>query len=175
MQLKAMAVQTDEVNRVAVPVAQRLSLARLHAIDDHSGDNVAVSNAAAYGQAIQRAWNGAEAQMRPVREREALLLRDKDALALYRHLNDPAVLRVTVDSDFGAAASEPSPEKYGRIYVGGWETRNLRMAANVRAVFRERPSTRVLVIVGSSHKPMLDRLVGALEGVDIVDALKVLR
>lgn len=174
-QLKAMAAQTDEVNRVAVPVAQRISLARLHAIDDHSGDNVTVADAAAYGQAIQRAWSGAEASMRAVREREALAVRDKDALALYRHLNDPAVLRATVDSDFGAAASEPSAEKYGRIYVGGWETRNLRMAANIRAAFRERPNARVLVIVGSSHKPMLDRLLGTLEGVDIVDAITVLR
>jgi hypothetical protein len=173
--LRTAGARTGEVARVAVPVAQRLSLARLHAMDDHSGDNIAIANPAAYGQAIQKAWNSAEAPMRIIRERESALVRSQDALAFYRHLNDPAVLRVTTDSDFAAAAAEPSPERYGRIYVGAWETRNLRMAANIRAAFRERPDARVLVIVGSSHKPILDRLLGMLDGVDIVDAANMLR
>jgi len=174
-QLKALGARKGEVTKVALPVAQRLSLARLHAMDDHSGDNVAVSDGAAYGRAIQTAWDGAKAQISTVRDREAQLLRAQDAMGLYRHMNDPAALRVALASDFGAAAAEPSPEKYGRIYVGGWETRNLRMAANIRATFRERPDARVLVIVGASHKPLLEQLLGMLEGVEIVDALQVLR
>lgn len=174
-QLKKLADQGGEVSRLAVPVAQRLSLNRLYAIDDHSGDNVQVADVAAFGQAVQRAWDGARASRQVVQDRQAALLAEQDGLALYRHLNDPAVLKVALDSDFGAAAAEPSPEKFGRIYVGGWETRNLRMAANLRATFRERPDARVLLIVGSSHKPILDRLLGSLEGIDIVDAQQVLR
>lgn len=174
-QITALAARTDEAMKVAVPVARQVSLRRLHAIDDHSGDNVQVPDGAAYGRAIQAAWDGAQALARPMRDRQQQLLDARDGIGLYRHLNDPAVLRIAQQSDFAAAAAEPSPERYGRIYVAGWETRNLRMAANIRATFRERPDARVLVIVGSSHKPMLERLLGALEGVEIVDALDVLR
>jgi hypothetical protein len=56
------------------------------------------------------------------------------------------------DSDFGPALEEPSKQGYGRFYVGYWETRNLRMAANIREAIGTHPSRRTLVIVGASHK-----------------------
>ncbi|GAB3355760.1 hypothetical protein [Lysobacter tyrosinilyticus] len=40
-------------------------------------------------------------------------------------------------------------KNYGQLYVAGGETRNLRLVANIRAAFRERPGARVLSIVGS--------------------------
>ena len=166
---------SGEIELVAVPVAAQLGLARLHAVDDHSGDDVDVADAAAFGRAIQGAWATAEAAMRPLREREAALAASGDALGLYRHLNDPGVLRTTIAGDFDAAGREPSPQRYGRIYVAGWETRNLRIAANVATALRERPGARVLVIIGASHKPWLDRLLGGMRDVEIVDAERVLR
>ncbi|TAH42145.1 MAG: hypothetical protein EYC71_11235, partial [Gammaproteobacteria bacterium] len=72
------------------------------------------------------------------------------------------------------AMGDPSPQHYGQRYVAGWETRNLRMAANIRAAFRDRPGARVLVIVGNSHKPWLDHLLGLMQGIDLVDAQKIL-
>ena len=68
-----------------------------------------------------------------------------------------------------------SPEGYPQIWVGGWETRNLRMVANIRETFRERPGARVLVVVGVSHKPWFDAWLGQLQGADIVDAAAVLK
>ena len=59
--------------------------------------------------------------------------------------------------------------------MAGWETRNLRMVANIRASFSDRPGARVLVIVGSTHKPWFDTLLGQMLGVDIVDASAVLK
>lgn len=96
-------------------------------------------------------------------------------LALYRYINHPDVLQVQVDSDFGAALRDRSPQHYGKMYVAGWETRNLRMVANVLATFRQRPGARVLCIVGSSHKPWFDSLLGQMQGVEIVNAERVLK
>jgi len=82
---------------------------------------------------------------------------------------------VQADGDFGAAMRETSPQRHAQVYVAGWEARNLRMVANVRAAFRERPGARVLVIVGASHKPWFDSLLGQMQGVDIVDVETVLQ
>lgn len=169
------AASNNETDRIAVRLAVRLGLQRVFAVDDHTGDNVDVADAAAYGNAIQAAWNSASAKMQPVRERESALWKAGDMLAMYRFVNDPQTLRTAIESDFGAALRDPSPQHYGRIYVAGWETRNLRMAANVHATFRERPGVRVLSIVGSSHKPWFDSLLGQMQGVEIVDAEKVLK
>jgi hypothetical protein len=61
------------------------------------------------------------------------------------------------------------------LNVGGWEVRNLRIAANVRETFRERPGARVLSIVGAAHKPWFDGWLGQLQGVDGVDVETVLK
>lgn len=60
-------------------------------------------------------------------------------------------------------------------YLPGWEIRNLRLVANVRETFRERPGARVLCIVGASHKPWFDNWLGQLQGVDIVNVAEVLK
>ena len=108
------------------------------------------------------------------RERVDALHASGDLLATYRAINDPAYLRAAIDADFGQALRDPSPGRYGRQYVGGWESRNLRMAANVHVAFREHPGARVLCVVGSSHKPWFDSLLGQMQGVELVDAGKIL-
>ncbi|HUH90631.1 MAG TPA: DUF5694 domain-containing protein, partial [Lysobacter sp.] len=155
----------------------RLGLQRVFPVDDHTGDNVAIPDAEVgdYANAIRQAWKSAEAQTQPLREHEDELIKRGDLLALYRYINRPDVRRVQADSDFGAAMREASPGQYAQIYVAGWETRNLRMVANIRAAFREQPGARVLSIVGASHKPWFDSLLGQMQGVDVVDAEKVLQ
>jgi hypothetical protein len=65
----------------------------------------------------------------------------------------------------GTTNNESCPQ----MWVAGREIRNLRMVANMRETFRERPGARVLSIVGASHKPWFDTWLGQLQGVDIVD------
>ena len=165
----------SESGLIAAVVAARLGLQRVYAADDHTGDNVDVADAAAFGKAIQQAWDAAAAPMRPIRERQNALIKAGDMLGLYRYINSPAVMRANIDSDFAAALRDRSPEHYGQMYVAGWETRNLRMVANIRAAARERPGTRVLSIVGVSHKPWFDDLLGRMQGLRIVDAQEVLK
>jgi hypothetical protein len=169
------AAKNNESYQIAARLAARLGLQRVYPIDDHTGDNVDVPDGAAYSKAVQHAWEGAAAKMEPINTMRDTLWQSGDMLALYRYINKPDVLRTTIESDFGVALRDPSPEHYGRIYVAGWETRNLRMAANIRATFREAPGTRVLTIVGSSHKPWLDSFIGQMQGVEIVGVQKALK
>lgn len=175
--LDKLATTNSEDYQIAARLAARLGLQRVFPVDDHTGDNVAIPDAevGAYANAIRQAWKSAEAQTQPLRKHEDELTRRGDLLALYRYINRPDVRRVQADSDFGAAMREASPGQYAQIYVAGWETRNLRMVANIRAAFREQPGARVLSIVGASHKPWFDSLLGQMQGVDVVDAETVLQ
>ncbi|WP_258223214.1 DUF5694 domain-containing protein, partial [Stenotrophomonas sp. HMWF023] len=78
-------------------------------------------------------------------------------------------------ADFGAALVEPSPQGFGRNYVGYWETRNLRMVANIREVLGQHPGTRLLAIVGASHKGYYEAYLDMMHDVQLVDAEEVLR
>ena len=175
-QLDKLAAGTDnEGHVVGARLAARLGLQRVYAVDDHTGDNVQIDDAKAYGTAIQQAWNAAADAVKADRERREALAKAGDMLALYRFVNQPDVLRRAIESDFGAALRETSAQHYGRLYVAGWEARNLRMVANIRVAFRERPGVRVLSIVGATHKPWFDGLLGQMQGVEIVDAEAVLK
>jgi hypothetical protein len=173
--LEDLRTRRNENYLVAAPLAARLGLERVFAVDDHTGDNIAIDDEDAFEKAVRGAWDSAKVQARPLREREAALSKGGDMLAAYRHANRLDTLRTAVAVDFGAAMRDPSPRHYGQRYVAGWEARNLRMVANIRAAFRDQPGARVLVIVGSSHKPWFDNLLGTLLGVDLVDAEKVLQ
>ena len=174
-QLRRLEGRNNENFQIAARVAVRLGLQRVHPVDDHTGDNIDFGgDIDAYGKAIQALWNGAAPRAKPMRDREAALARAGDMLGLYRAINAPASQQLAIEVDFGAALGDRSSQRYGQRYVAGWEARNLRMVSNIRAAFGDHPGARVLSIVGASHKPWFDSLLGQMQGVEIVDAGQVL-
>lgn len=165
----------NENYQIGARLAADLGLQRVVPIDDHTGDNLVITDEAGFEKAIRKAWDSASDEAKQSRAKVETLRQAGDMLEVYRTVNAPAYLRQAIDADFGQAVRDPSPQRFGRQYVGGWEARNLRMAANIRVAFREHPGARVLSIVGSSHKPWLDGLLGLMQGVDLVDAQDILR
>lgn len=173
--LNQLATRNNENYQVGARLAARLGLQRIHAVDNHTGDNVDVADVRAFGQAIQQAWEAGRAELNAREEQERALSQGRDLLPLYRYINHPEHLRVLADVNAGAAMRAKSPQDYPQIWAAGWDTRNLRMVANIREAFRERPRARVLSIVGVSHKPWFDSWLGQMQGVEIVDAEQVLK
>ena len=166
----------QEDGLIAAPLAARLGLERVVPMDDQA-ENLPVDDEKAYGAAIAKAWNNpANARRKRIdTEREAGVGSAAGVMALYRALNDSSLARLVFDSDFGAAVEEPSRQGYGRVYVGYWETRNLRMAANIREAIGAHPGRRTLVIVGASHKWYLQAYLNQMHDVHIVDIAPILR
>jgi hypothetical protein len=174
-QLEKIAKRNNENYQIAARLAARLGLQRVHAVDDHTGDRIDVPDLNAFGKSIQSAWDAGGGLLKVRDQRQQVLAKAPDLLSLYRYLNEPEGLRLYADANVVPAMRAKSPQGYPQIWVGGWEVRNLRMVANVRATFRERPGARVLSIVGVSHKPWLDGWLGQLQGVNIVDVQAVLK
>lgn len=167
--------RNDESYQVAARLAARLGLPRVHAVDNHTGDRIDVPDIKAFVRSIEAAWAEGGAALKEREKRQQVLLKSADLLPLYRYINEPEGLRIFAEANVGPAMRAKSPEGYPQIWVGGWEIRNLRMVANIRETFRERPGARVVSIVGVSHKPWFDGWLGQLQGVDIVDVATVLK
>lgn len=170
----------NETYLISAPLAARLGLERLWSVDDHSADTPDSPDPAerkAYGDAIARAWDNPATHAREAETKrlEAGLARPDGLLALYRAYNAPGEVAITYSSDFGAALAEPSPQGFGRAYVGYWETRNLRMVSNIRDVLGQHPGTRMLAIVGASHKGYYEAYLDQMHDVKLADAEAVLR
>lgn len=167
----------NEINLIAAPLAARLGHERLWSVDDHSADRPDPVDPKAYGEAIQRAWDNPATKAR-LAEDKALqtgLSQPGGLLKMYRAYNAPQAPLLAYRSDFGAALMEPSPQGFGRSYVSYWETRNLRMVANIRDVLGQSPGSRLLAIVGASHKGYYEAYLNQMHDVKLTDATTVLR
>lgn len=168
--LRKRAASTNENTVIGAALAVRLGLERVHPVDDHTGDNLRIDDLDGFVTAIRGAWDSAPPDCAALRDRDRSLRQAPDLMPLYRHTNSAAYQAMPMRCDFARALAETSPQRFGRQYVTGWDLRNLRMVANIGATFRERPGARVLSIVGASHKAWFDRLLGQLQGVEVVDA-----
>ena len=166
--------RANEEFRIAAPLAARLGLQRLYATDDHTGDNLRITDVEAFARDIRAAWDAGRNEHAHVHARQDALLHGGDMLALYRYLNGPESMAAAAGVNVEAALRAPSEGHHPQAWVAGWEIRNLRMVANVRETFRERPGARVLAMVGVSHKPWFDTWLGQLQGVDVVDVQPLL-
>jgi len=178
--LDARRVSRNEGSLIAAMLAARLGLDRLWSVDDHSADAPDGADAAerkAYQAAMERAWDNPanharEAAEAPLRRG---LSQPGGLLAYYRFINTPEAPLQVYRADFGAALVEPSPQQSGRTYVGYWETRNLRMVANIRDVLGRYPGMRMLAIVGAAHKGYYEAYLNQMHDVRLVDPQVVLR
>ena len=176
--LEHLRVRKDESTLIGAVLAARLGLERVHTMDDHTADSpLPDSLAEGYGAAITAAWNNSATDKR-IADSKALetdLGMPAAMLEVYRYHNGPGQAQLIHDSDFGAALNEPSAEQFGRGYVGYWETRNLRMAANIRDMFASTPGIRGLVVVGASHKAYIENYLDQMHDMIVVDAIEVLK
>ena len=166
----------NENAQIAAVLAARLGLDRVYPTDDHTADDDA-SDDPAFEKAVGGAWQNPATEKRKADDAAltARLGEPGGMLALYRRYNDPGSAELVFASDFGAALKEPSPGRHGRRYVGWWETRNLRMVANIRAVLQRQPGAKLLTIVGASHKAYFEAYLDLMHDVKLADAQAVLR
>jgi hypothetical protein len=165
---------------IAATLAAQLGLERIYSVDDHIADTALDNNSRegrAYGQAIQAAWNSKPPP--PIRAEEGRLEKNlrsgADVLALYRLMNAPQSQRDMIAADMGRAVSFWKARPYGRQYVAWWETRNLRIAANIRSTLQVNPEARVLSIIGATHKGYLDAYLNMMQDIRLIDAEQFLR
>jgi Family of unknown function (DUF5694) len=166
----------NETYMVGVALAVRLGLERVYAVDDHTADSIEDLAGAGFEEAIQKVWHeGSNPAAKEIERRKNAMSTQADVLAIYRYVNKPATQRALISADMAAALKQDTPALYGRQYVAWWETRNLRMVANIRAAFGNYPGARVLNIVGASHKPYYDAYLNMMHEVRLADAEAILQ
>jgi hypothetical protein len=167
---------SNESYDIAVALAVRLGLERVYAVDDHTADAVRGRAGPDFGAAMEKLYTSINLpEAIEMTRRETALKTGEDLLSYYRFLNDPKTGRALVTAEYGGALKQDTSALYGRQHVAWWEIRNLRMVANVRAAFANRPGVHVLNVVGASHKPYYDAYLKMISDVQVVDAERVLR
>jgi hypothetical protein len=174
--LKKLEGKHNESYLIAVPLAVRLGHERLYPVDDHTGDRATGPiDEKLYEQEIMAIWtnNAVSARRKADGSWDKRIAAGGDIIGWYRWLNSLEVARLAVTGDFGAAAGAKVPGDSGRKYLAYWETRNMRMVANIREAVG--PGSRLLAIVGASHKAYYERYLGVSSDIQIADMESILR
>lgn len=177
--LEVLSKKANEDFQIAAPLAARLGLERVIPMDDHTADTAPLDEAEdkIATEVMLRTWNNPASAKRKA-ESEALYQHLDNAdgvLAMYRAFNQAEQAMLVYQSDFGAAMQDASPQQVGRKYVTYWETRNLRMVANIREAVGVAPGKRTLAIVGASHKGYFEAYLNMMHDIHVVSADAVLR
>ena len=147
----------NENNQIGVRLAVRLGLQRVYAMDDHSADSIQHRAPDTLGPVIQSVWQTDVPGTDEIRaEAMSYLGSPEGMVAGYRFVNSPAYQQMTINNDFGLAAATPDEDSVARQYVAWWQTRGLRMAANVVEAAGNDQGADVLIVTGSSHKAFFD-------------------
>ena len=169
----------NETFQIGVALAVRLGLQRMYAVDDHTSDSIQALAPVGYEATMQAHWSRpSNAQVPEVKQMTSLaskLTTGAETLDFFRFLNAASTQRAFVNLDFRDALAAQSPQLFGRRYVAWYETRNLRMVANIRAAFGNSPGARVLNIVGASHKAYYEAYLEQMTEVELVDMEAILR
>ena len=129
----------NENYEVAAVLAARLGHQRIFAVDNHTADSIQAGADAGFAAALKQHWKTASDPNDPVLQAYDRFVGNiksgADMLAFYRFMNEPRTQLVFVETDYRRSLRDTSPQRHGRQYVAWWETRNLRMVANIRSAF----------------------------------------
>lgn len=163
--------EANEVSSIGLRLARALGRSRVYPIDSHTSKD----QLAAIWPSIRRVFSDmarAAIDNAAYHQKEEALLKQGIAsgslLSYYRYLNSDAFLQGVVDVQWGTYRRANRPSGLGQRRLALWEARNLNIAGNIRRASSRHPGERVLVIVGSSHKPYLDDYLSRMTDVEIV-------
>ncbi len=167
----------NESHQIAGRLAARLGLERVYPTDDHSADDLltfAEPDLIAFFEDVDLEAIIADPANAQIIKAGEHLTTPEEVLDTYRFLNTPEAGVADVALQWQLMLDRPTPNNVGRLRMAEWEARNLRQVAHIREAMADAPGGRVLVIVGSAHKPWFDAYLGMMSDVRIVDAVKAL-
>ncbi|MFZ2491021.1 MAG: DUF5694 domain-containing protein [Thermoanaerobaculia bacterium] len=155
----------NEVYSIAVTLARRRGLQQIAAIDDQSDAAIVAEILELHSGELEKIENHPETKalrQSPARKRsdaayESGLASAEGLLRFYRFINSAEATDADVAGQWGRYFRTKLPSGVDRSRVAQWEVRNLLIAAHVREASALKPGGRVLVLIGSAHKPFLDR------------------
>ncbi len=168
----------NENHLIASRLAVRLGLERVYPTDAQDDDTLSPDQMKIFASEIFQPMAEefkTNPRLKPLVEATEHLRSGEETLATYRMMNRLESTQAQADLEWGRMFDRPSKDNVGRIRAAGWDTRNLRMAANIREAAAAVPGGRVLVIVGAGHKPWLEAYLGMMADIKLVDVQEVLR
>jgi hypothetical protein len=162
----------NEITSVAIHLARELGHDRLHPVDDQFSNLIQSS---AENQTLMADVEKAgllaplmAMYQEMVEEPLAKSIREGDLMPYYLHLNSPEYQKADLAGQWAVFLDDGVDPVQGRIRIARREVRDLQIATHIRRVTARYPGSRVLVLIGGSHKAFLESYLTALVDIELV-------
>jgi hypothetical protein len=169
-------VAPNEIISVAATLARRIGVQRLMPVDDQTDAAIFAEIAERFPGELEKIAAHAETKAlsrTPLGARSDALFQmgrggPEGLLPFYRFINSTEATTQDAVDQWGRYFRMRLASGVDRARAAQWEVRNLRIAANVRQASALHPGGKVLVVIGSAHKPFLDRSLAEMLDVEVV-------
>ena len=162
----------DEINTVAISLAESLGLQKLVAIDDQQDKDI-------YNrilpdltkQIIDDTLYNRVANSEVYKKTDKIFKQSyerKNLLPYIRYINSQEYAIKDAEAQWGIFYKLNLESKLDRTRAALWEVRNLNITSNIRRATSLNPGMKMLVIVDPSHKPFLEAYLSSLGDIKIV-------
>lgn len=169
--LNSQLTRVNEVHRLAIPLARSLGHRRIACVDEFE-DPIACESLLKK-KVFERSSPLFKEAQNAVVYRESKRLQDEavrlgDLLPVLTHLNSPEYASADVAAQWGVLLRTRLEDESDRSRLALWENRNLKIAANIRALASRHPGKRILVIYGAAHKPFLEACLNLCSDMEMI-------
>lgn len=170
--LHKQANRNNEINVIAVELAERLDLNRLYPIDDHLDKdmygNIVSELMPSYQESTFWAEFHSSEYITKPEKLKSQALETGDWLPLFYWFNSEEYQSDVINKEWLGFVDKDLEPKSALARVALWEIRNLNMASNIMRVIADHVGGRLVIIVGANHKVFLEQYLSNMVGVNIV-------
>lgn len=170
--LHKQANRNNEINVIAVELAERLDLNRLYPIDDHLDKdmygNIVSELMPSYQESTFWAEFHSSEYITKPEKLKSQALETGDWLPLFYWFNSEEYQSDVINKEWLGFVDKDLEPKSALARVALWEIRNLNMASNIMRVVADHVGGRLVIIIGANHKVFLEQYLSNMVGVNIV-------
>ena len=171
--------RSNEIVSIGVALARRLNRHRIASIDDHIDDEVGLATGLneSLMPELQETEVFAELLNSPYFTDAQRRLPDAaatgDLLSLYLKINSPEHLNKDVEAQWHLFYRTHLESRLDRARAALWEARNLNIASNIRQATAFHSGEKILIVIGTAHKPFLDQYLERMMSVELVQLSEI--
>lgn len=169
----------DESVSIGLRLAHELGHPKLHPIDEQMSEAI---QSLEESQALMAAWEETGIMDRVMATYEEILdepldraVESGDLLPFYLYLNSPDYQVADLEGQWAPFLEEGVDPVHGRTRLARREVRDLRIAANIRQIAARHPGSKVLVVIGASHKSFLESYLAPMMDMEFVQLSELVK
>lgn len=163
----------NEINLVAVNLAKRLNINKLHPIDNLQDETILLHE---FPEFLNDYTNNQDkvselldnSLYEKIDSIQAVCVSIGDLYDIYKFINSPKYMEADKEGQWDIWFRTNFKSQTDRTRYSLWEMRNLQITANIMRLVASYPEKKIMILIGSSHKSFIEKHLQQMSDVELI-------